>query len=163
MKPYATFLMVFLLFLSLITTISCEEKKVETPKIDTAKEAVRLMQVSRDWSAAATSRDIEKTLEYWADDAVVISCGEETLKGKAAIRQMVEGSMNDPNFSISWEPIRAEISKSGDMGYLLENSKITMTDSTGAANEMNFDTVTIWKKQDDGSWKNVVDVMSSNE
>lgn len=162
MKTKIFIVMALLLGLSL-STISCQEQKVDTQKVDTAKEAEQLMQVSRDWSAVATSRDIEKTLAYWADDAIVFSCGEQTLKGKEAIRQMVEGSMNDPNFSISWEPIRAEISESGDMGYLLENSKITMTDSTGTANEMNFDTVTIWKKQADGSWKNVVDVMSSNE
>ncbi len=150
-------------FVLAICSFSCQEEKEEAKKVDTKVEAENLMQASRDWSAAAVSRDAKKVLEFWADDAVMMSCGEPTLKGKEAIRQMVEGSLKDPNFSISWEPVSAEVSESGDMGYLLETSKITMTDSTGTSNEMNFDTVTIWQKQADGKWKNVVDVMSSNE
>jgi len=40
------------------------------------------------------------------------------------IRQMVEGSFKIPGFKISWEPKSAEISKSGDLGYLLETTKM---------------------------------------
>lgn len=145
-------------FLSLIMSVSC--KNNEEIAVDTTAEGKHLMQISKDWSDAAVSRDIEKTLAYWSDDAILISAGQPTLKGKDDIRKMVEGSINDPNFSISWEPISAEISESGDMGYLMEKSQITMTDSTGTANVMHFEGVTIWKKQADGSWKNVVDIMS---
>ena len=73
---------------------------------------------------------------------------------------MVETSLKNPNFSISWLPISAEVSESGDMGYLLENSKIVMKDSTGKEKIMTFKGVTIWKKQKDGSWKNAIDIMS---
>ncbi|MBC8769337.1 nuclear transport factor 2 family protein [Arenibacter sp. BSSL-BM3] len=137
-----------------LTNSSCEEKK-----LDLEVEEKNLMQASREWSRAASERDVEKVLDYWNEDAIVISAGQPDLKGKEAIRGMVEGSMNDPNFSIGWEPISAEIAESGDMGYLLENAKITMTDSTGTKQIQNLKSVTIWKKQDDGSWKNVVDVM----
>ncbi len=108
----------------------------------------------------AATRDVEKTLSYWAEDATVISAGQPTLKGKQAIRQMVEGSFKNPGFQISWEPKNAEISKSGDVGYLLENTRMTMTDSVGKSSVQNFKSITIWKKQSDGSWKNEVDVMS---
>lgn len=162
MKTNSLFAISLMIGLTLGTTGCYKEKKEEVKKVDTKQEAENLMQTSKDWSAAAEARDVEKTLAYWADDAIVYSCGDETLKGKESIRQMVEGSLNDPNFSISWEPISAEVSESGDMGYLLENSKITMTDSLGTLNTMKFNTVTIWKKQADGSWKNVVDVMNSN-
>lgn len=65
----------------------------------------------------ATSRNADSILSYWTDDAIVISAGEENLKGKNSIRQMVEGSFKSPGFNISWEPKTAEISKSGDLGY----------------------------------------------
>lgn len=144
-----------LLILLITIIVSCQREK-----IDTKAEGEKLMQASREWSKAAEARDIEKTLTYWTDDAVVISAGESELKGKQAIRGMVEGSIKDPNFRISWEPISADISESGDMGYLLENAKITTKDSSGNAKVQNFRTVTIWKKQNDRTWKNVVDVMS---
>lgn len=150
-----TFLKILLNFTIIITISGCQREVV-----DLKVEKETLMQASRDWSKAAEARDVEKTLTFWSDDAIVISAGQPELKGKQAIRGMVEGSIKDPNFKISWEPISAEISKSGDMGYLIENSKITMADSTGKSVIQNFKTVTIWKKQEDGSWKNVVDVMS---
>jgi ketosteroid isomerase-like protein len=46
------------------------------------------------------------------------------------------------------------------MGYLIEHSKITVNDSSGKSSTQHFRSVTVWKKQADGSWKNVVDVMS---
>ena len=73
---------------------------------------------------------------------------------------MVEGSFKTPGFQISWEPESAEISKSGDLGYLIEHDDMTMNDSTGKPITQHYNSVTVWKKQADGSWKNVVDVMS---
>jgi ketosteroid isomerase-like protein len=141
--------------LCVLSLAACEPKAV-----DTTKEGEKLMQASREWSKDASARDIEKILSYWADDAIVISAGEPEMVGKGAIRGMVEEGFKDPNFNISWEPQSVEISKSGDMGYLLEDAIITMKDSTGNSMSQHFKSVTIWKKQADGSWKNVVDVMS---
>jgi uncharacterized protein (TIGR02246 family) len=124
--------------LILITILSCNQKEV-----DTKTEGKKLMQVSREWSQSASSRDLEKTLSYWADDALVISAGQPNLKGKEAIRQMVEGGYKNPSFNISWEPQSAEISKSGDLGYLIEDTQITVNDSTGKPVIQKFKSVTI--------------------
>jgi len=129
-------------------------------EVDTKSEGEKLMQTSREWSKVAASRNADSILSYWTDDAVLLSAGEQTLKGKESIRQMVEGGFKDPGFQISWEPQSAEISKSGDLGYLLESTKMTMTDSLGNASVQNFNAVTIWKKQADGKWKCAVDVLS---
>jgi uncharacterized protein (TIGR02246 family) len=118
------------------------------------------MQTSREWSKVAASRNADSILRYWTDDAVVLSPGEHVLKGKEGIRQMVEGSFKTPGFQISWEPQSAEVSKSGDLGYLLENTRMIMPDSVGNTSTVNFKAVTIWKKQADGSWKCAVDVLS---
>jgi ketosteroid isomerase-like protein len=44
------------------------------------------------------------------------------------------------------------------MAYLLENSKISYTDSTGKPVTLNNKAVSIWRKQRDGNWKNAVDI-----
>ena len=144
-----------IIVLIIVTFISCNQKEV-----DTKSEGEKLMQTSREWSQVAASKNADSILSYWTDDAIVISAGEADLKGKNGIRQMVEGSFKNPGFKISWEPKSAEISKSGDLGYLLETTKMTMTDSLGKASVQNFNAVTIWKKQADGSWKCAVDVLS---
>jgi ketosteroid isomerase-like protein len=148
-----------LIIASLIFTVltSCGNYKV-----DTKIEGERLMQISREWSKLAATDSIEKTLSYWADDAVIMSPGQPPLKGKNAIRQMVEGTSKIPGFKISWEPLSVFVSKSGDMAYLIEQNQITVNDSLGHPLTEFNKSVTIWRKEVDGSWKNIVDMWNAD-
>jgi uncharacterized protein (TIGR02246 family) len=128
------------------------------PKLDLKAEGEKVMQMSKEWSEAASSGDLEKTVSYWADHAIMMSAGEAPIEGKPAIRQMVEESFNIPGFRISWQPQRVEVSESGDMAYLIEDAQVSFQDSTGNTITQHNKTVSIWKKQRDGSWKNVVDI-----
>src|SRR6187551_238657 len=109
------------LFASII--LSCNHEKV-----DTKAEGEKVMQLSKDWSKAASTGDVTKTISYWADDAILMSGGQPTLNGKEAIKKMVEESFKIPGFKISWDPQTAVVSESGDMAYLIENSQITLSD-----------------------------------
>lgn len=120
------------------------------------------MQLSREWSTSASTDSIEKTLSYWADDAVVMPPGQPPLKGKAAIRQMIEGTSKIPGFKISWEPLNVFVSQSGDMAYMIEQNQITMNDSLGRSITEHNKVVTVWRKEPDGKWKNVVDMWNTN-
>src|SRR6187551_2740381 len=140
-----------------VTIMSCNQTKV-----DKKAEGEKIIQLSKEWSQAAATKDIEKTLSYWADDAFVMQEGMAPLKGKQAIRQMVEGSFKMPGFSISWEPQSVEVSDNGDMAYMIENAQVSFTDSTGKAVTINNKAVSIWRKQADGSWKNAVDISTAD-
>lgn len=142
--------------LTLLILCGCKEGQ------DTRKEEEKLMQMSRDWSKLAATDSIEKILSYWADDAIIMQPGLPTLKGKTAIRDMVEGSFKIPSFAISWEPLQAVISKSGDMAYMIEQNKITVNDSLGNPVTTYNKGVTIWRKEPDGSWKSVVDIWNED-
>jgi uncharacterized protein (TIGR02246 family) len=142
-----------LIGLVLLTFCSCSQQKV-----DSKSEGEKVMQTSREWSQVASTADIEKTLSYWADDAVVMLAGQPILNGKKDIRKMVEESFKTPGFKISWEPQSVQVSESGDMAYLVEKESISMNDSSGKTMTLYSNGVTVWKKQTDGSWKNVVDV-----
>ncbi len=148
-----------LLLSTLIVFISCNEK---SNTIDTKAEGEKLMQTSREWSKVAATNDIEKTLSYWADDAVMISSGQPPLNGKKAIREMVEGSSKIPGFKISWEPQSVSVSKSGNMAYMIEKKQITTNDSLGNPLTKFGTGVTIWRKEVDGSWKNTVEIMNDD-
>jgi uncharacterized protein (TIGR02246 family) len=140
-------------FVLVLTIASCSQ-----PNVDKKAEGEKVMQISKDWSQAASKGDIEKTVSYWADDAVMMSAGQPVLKGKQAIRQMVEESYKMPGFRISWQPQSVEVSESGDMAYLIENAQVSFNDSTGKPITLKNKSVSIWRKQGDGSWKNVVDI-----
>jgi uncharacterized protein (TIGR02246 family) len=136
-----------------ITMIGCNPRKP-----DTKAEGEKIMELSREWSRAASSGNVEKTVSYWAEDAMLMSAGQPPLKGKKAIRQMVEESYKIPGFRISWQPQSVEVSENGDMAYLIEDAQISFTDSTGKPITQKNKAVSIWRKQGDGSWKNVVDI-----
>jgi uncharacterized protein (TIGR02246 family) len=138
-----------------LTILSCNKQKV-----DKKAEGEKIMQLSREWSQVASTRDIEKTVSYWANNAFVMSPGQAPLNGKQSIRQMVTESFKTPGFQISWQPQNVEVSESGDMAYLIENSQVSFTDSAGKPITINSKAVTIWRKQADGTWKNVVDISS---
>ena len=91
---------------------SCQEKP-----IDQAAEAEKLMELSRAWAEAAVNRDVEKTVSFWADDAVLMSPDEPTMIGKEAIRDMVNASMQIPGFEVNWAPREAYVSKDGKSIY----------------------------------------------
>jgi uncharacterized protein (TIGR02246 family) len=139
--------------LLVLTVTSCNQQKV-----DTKAEGEKVMQLSKEWSQAASAGDVEKIVEYWADDAVVMSAGEPVLSGKQAIRKMVEESYKMPGFRISWQPQSVVVSESGDMAYLIENSQVSFTDSTGKPVTINNKAVSIWRKQAGGLWRNAVDI-----
>jgi ketosteroid isomerase-like protein len=141
------------LFAFALTVLSCHQ-----PKIDKKAEGEKIIQQSREWARVVSTGNIEKTVSYWADDAIVIAAEEPPLEGKQAIRQMVEESFKISGFRIGWQPQTVVVSESGDMAYMIENSQVSFTDSTGRRVTLNNKAVSIWGKQADGSWKNVVDI-----
>ena len=140
----------------ILTSLACNEHKT-----DTKAEGETLMQVSREWSKYAATDSIEKILSYWADDAVVMSPGQPPIKGKKAIREMIDGTSKIPGFKISWEPLSVVVSTSGDLAYMIEQNQITVNDSLGNPTTEFNKSVTIWRKGDDGSWKNIVDMWNA--
>jgi uncharacterized protein (TIGR02246 family) len=142
-----------ILIAHVLLLLSCNQTRV-----DKKAEGEKVMQLSKEWSQAASAGDVEKIVSYWADDAVLMSAGQPVLNGKQAIRKMVEESYKMPGFRISWQPQSVVVSESGDMAYLMENSQISFTDSSGKPITINNKAVTIWRKQADGSWKNAVDI-----
>ena len=141
------------ILLFVLTIVSCNQQKV-----DTKAEGEKVMQLSKEWSEVASTGDVEKTVSYWADNAIVMSAGEPTRTGISAMRQMVEESFKMSGFRISWEPQGVEVSENGDMAYLIEKSQVTFTDSTGKPVTLINRVVTIWSKQPDGTWKNTVEI-----
>jgi uncharacterized protein (TIGR02246 family) len=145
--------------LFLLPLVGCA---ASAPAPDLEAEAATLMETSRAWSAAAGSGDTEAILSYWAEDAVMMAPGQPPLRGKADIREYVEGMSSIPEFSIEWEPLEAHVASSGDMAYLIERNRVAFQDSTGATVTETNKVVTVWRKQADGSWKNVIDMWNAD-
>jgi len=134
-----------------------------TEQVDQAAEAEKLMNVSREWAIAALQGDdLEKILNYWAEDAIVMPPDKASIKGHDELRKMLHDAFNMPGFEVNWEPQNAYVSKSGDLGYTIFHNYFSFLDSLGNTVTIYGKGVEIWKRQEDGSWKNVVDIHNSD-
>ena len=152
----------FVVFGLIVTTAIIISSCSRQTKVDTKSEEEKLMKLSRDWSDLIKTRDIDTIMFHWAENAVMMAPGFPPLKGKAAIREYVEGGMKVPGFTIRWEPLEAFVSENGDMAYMIERNEIIVNDSLGNPIPSYNKTVTIWRKQADGSWKNVIDMWNAD-
>ena len=132
------------------------------PFIDKKQEGEKLMQLSRDWSDVIKTGDLEKIIEGWADDAVMMVPGMSPLKGKEAIKGYVKAGLEIPGFSIKWEPLEVFVSDNGDMAYMIERNEMIVNDSLGSPIVTYNKTVTVWRKESDGDWKNVIDMWNED-
>ena len=131
--------------------------------VDTVAEAKALLDADRAWAKHASSgTSVDSVLAYWTEDAVVVSPGQPTLSGKAAIRQMVAASMSVPGFHINWTPEKAVVSKSGDFGYTTGTNELTVPDPTGKLVTNKGRYIAVWRKDADGKWRCVEDYATTS-
>lgn len=83
---------------------------------------------------------------------------EETmpLEGKKAIEDYT-ANHPDSAFTLEWNPLRAEVSNSGDLGYTFGGWTLKTKTKAGHDTTLYGNYITIWQKQADGSWKYVFD------
>jgi len=129
---------------------------------DSGAAAEQIRKLDEQWSATAAKNDLEGTLAFYAEDAVVLPGNAPIATEKKAIRELWAGMLG-PNSVVSWKVTRAEVAKSGELGYLYGTYELTIKDAKGGPGV--HDTgklVEIWKKQSDGKWKCIVDTYNSD-
>src|SRR5215211_5422369 len=89
-----------------------------------ADEAV-LRKLDDEWSKAAGARDVDKTISYYTDDAVVMPPNIPTLTGKEPIRSLWKSMLDSPSFSGGWKATKVEVARSGDLAYVSGNYEFT--------------------------------------
>jgi ketosteroid isomerase-like protein len=126
----------------------------------------KLEQALRDtddqWSKAAASKDVDKTVSYYADDAVVMPPNAAIANTKEAIRKIWSDMLTTAGFSISWKATKVEVAKSGDLGFVSGTYEVTMNDASGKPATERGKFLEVWEKQADGKWKCGADIWNSD-
>jgi ketosteroid isomerase-like protein len=125
-----------------------------------AEQALREADVA--WSKAAESKDLDKTLSYYSDDATVLPPNAPAATTKEAIRKVWQDMLATPGFVISWKATKVEVAKSGDLGFVSGTYEVTMNDASGKPVSEKGKYVEVWKKQADGKWKCGTDTWNSD-
>ena len=109
------------------------------------------MAVDRAFSALSKERGMNYAfLSYVAEDGVMLSPNKMPVVGKDKINALFHGNDSDKEFT--WEPLYADISGSGELGYTYGTYAITTEGETQKGTY-----VSIWKKDSKGAWKFVLD------
>jgi len=106
---------------------------------------------------AAAERGSGGYLSYYAADAVELPNGGPIIQGKINIAKGM-GFLDQKDNHLTWAPVGADISASGDLGYTYGTFEFRSKDKEGKPSVEHGKYTSIWKKQKDGSWKVVLDM-----
>jgi len=127
-----------------------------------AADAAAIRALDEQWSATAAKDDLEGTVAFYADDAVLLPPNALIARDRKSIRDSWAGLLG-PNTAVSWKVSKVEVAKSGELGYLYGTYSLTIRDPKGGAPVSDTGKlVEIWKKQADGKWKCIVDTYNSD-
>jgi ketosteroid isomerase-like protein len=129
------------------------------PSLDAAAESSKLAQRDADWSSVSfEGKDIDRIVSYWSDDAHLLQPGLPPIEGKSAIRAFVTASLKIPGFKIHWESDRPVLSPDGKMAYVQSKVETTAPGANGTLESTHGRSVTVWRRDEDGTWRCVVDI-----
>ena len=141
-------------FLIMVLCSCTSNKKPSFQQIEIWKSEV--METELAFSKMAKSEGIPAAfLSYAAEDAVLMR-NNKLILGKIAIKNLMS-SQASGKVELSWKPEFIDVSASGDLAYTYGYFTYTSTDSAGKADSQSGVFHTIWKRQEDGSWKYVWD------
>lgn len=119
----------------------------------------QLMEADRAFDAATLAKGLDGWMSYFADDARLNQRPTEIV-GKAALREFYSKMFARSEFSLRWQPIHAEASKDGTLGFTYGVSQMSYRDDKGELVKHEGRYLTVWRKQRDGSWKVATDLGS---
>jgi len=114
------------------------------------------------WAKAAANKDVEQTIAFYSDDAIVCPPNAASAATKEAIRNGWKKMLASPGSAISWQATRVEVGRSGEMAWVSGTYELTMNDVSGKPINDRGKYLEVWEKQSDGNWKCAADMWNSN-
>src|SRR5580704_16269828 len=140
----------------LLTVAACNQPDTH----DADVTAIKANEVQ--WVQDFAAKDTDKIVAHYADDATFMATGEPATSGIDAIRAAIKGMVADPAMSLQFQSSKVWVAKSGDLGVTQGTYTLAMTDpQTKKVMNDHGSYVTAFRKQADGSWKAVSDIVTS--
>jgi uncharacterized protein (TIGR02246 family) len=124
-------------------------------------KAVKALEAA--WVQDAATKDADKFASYYSNDASLLLPNTPIINGRDNIEAALKPMMADPNFALTFQSTRAGASKGGDFVYTIGAYSLTMSRPDGKTTATDTGKyLTVFKKQADGHWKAVADMISSD-
>jgi ketosteroid isomerase-like protein len=149
----------FLLALVVAFLVATIVLPIARPTVSASPKATAdtLKQLEGEFMKAAAEKGSQGYMSYYADDSVEVPNGAPVIEGKANIAKTM-GFLDQKDNRLTWTPVGADISASGDLGYTYGYYEFQHKDQAGKRVAEHGKYTSIWKKQKDGSWKVVLDM-----
>lgn len=134
-----------------------------TPADTRPADTQAVKDVEAAWAKDAALKDPAKFAGYYSADASLLIPNSPIVTGRDSIQGAVAGMMADPNFALSFQGTQAVASQGGDMVYTVGTYSLTVSDPKDkkpVTDKGKY--MTIYKKQADGAWKAVADMLNSD-
>lgn len=129
---------------------------------DAQSEALAIQDTEKQWNQDYTTKDVDKLVSYYSEDAVMMAPGMAPSVGRESIRATLKQMLADPALTLKFTAAKIDVAESGDLGYARGAYVITMTDPQSKKpihDQGSY--VTTYRKDADGKWKAVADIASS--
>lgn len=146
MKKYLSVIPLVLLVCFVVGCQQPVEEAAEGPAVDIAAEEAAIQEVFMTTNKAGSTKDAELFVSCMADDIVASGLG-----GKDNIREWYSNWFSKGNYWDNGTIDKIEISASGDMAYTVCSWDMFNDEGSRGKNS----NVLVWKKQADGTWKQV--------
>jgi ketosteroid isomerase-like protein len=137
-------------------TFPAMTKRKAAPSVDVEAERAALLNVDRAFAKASASQGaVVAFTSFVADDARFYRMNTFPLIGKEKARS----ALSEKPGLLTWQPIAADLSRAGDLGYTYGSAEFKPTANDNGAVESSC-YLRIWRKDTNGAWKVVLDLDS---
>jgi uncharacterized protein (TIGR02246 family) len=140
-----------------LLSIPCLASAADTKAFEQA-----LRGLDAQWSAAAAAKDVDRTVSFYSDDAIVMPPNDAAATTKEAIRKVWQDLLASPGLGISWKTTKVEVAKSGDLACVSGTYEVTVSDPSAKPANDHGKYVEVWEKQAGGKWKCGTDIWNSD-
>lgn len=144
---------------ALVLIAACEGGGGDDPAGGARAEIERL---GRQWEEAANTGQVERLIEVYSPDAVILPPGGPTIEGSETIRELFRQEFERFDTKIAFTTQEIEIE--GDMAFRRGRYVWRGTPrGSGQTIETTNKFLEVWKRQPDGSWRIAVDMWNPAE
>ena len=121
-----------------------------------------LRDLDAQWSKAAAAKDLEQTVAFYSDDAIVLPPNATRAATKETVRNVWKDVLAAPGLVISWKPSKVKLGHNGAMAWVSGTYELIMNDTSGKPINDRGKYLEVWEKQADGNWKCAADMWNSD-
>ncbi len=116
----------------------------------------QVAQAEASFNQMAAEEGVAEAFLFFAAEDAVLNRNGSLIRGKEEIASYFD-LQPYRDVQLTWHPDFIDIAQSGDLAYTYGNYSFSATDSSGQIITTTGIFHTVWKRQEDGSWKYVYD------